>query len=699
MASVPVHPVLRFIRNLAVAAPADESSDGQLLARFAGHRDDAAFAELVRRHGPMVLGVCRRTLGDSPDADDAFQAAFLVLVRRAGSVGRPELLGNWLYGVAYRTALKARAAAARRRARLKPLPEVAVADAVEELVWRDLRPVLDEELNRLPDRYRVPVVLCDLEGQTHEEAARRLGCPRETLTTRLTRARARLRGRLTRRGLTLSGALFATLLAEGAAVPDGLADLTTQAAAAGVVSPQVAALTGGVLRAMFWSQLTRATALLLGVCLLGAGTTFLTYRAFPAGQPGGAAQAPAKPDQPAAGDREKLQGTWKLVSTEWMGRANKERVGETWVFTDNRITLDRAAPKTEYSYQIDSAADPKHIDLAPTEKSEVGYHYRGIYRLDRDRLTICAAVVKKGETSEKLRPTALATQEGELRVLWVLERLARPGKPERARTDQEIIQGAWVGVSGEREGAPLPEDEARDALITFKGDELFLEPSREKLRITYELDSNKSPKVLRMTAREGPDKGRTVSWIYELTGDRLKLCGDDKGSKKPPTAFATKPGSGLYLLVLRRETAEDRARPRQPPLVAPAARPPDQARRDREKLQGTWQAVSGEESDKPLSDDFVKNYKATFTGDKVKLSAIDDSGEGTITLDPTKDPKTIDVEISDSEKALGIYQVEGDTLKLCMVEDKDGNERPTEFAGTGKQVLIVFKRQPEKKKP
>jgi uncharacterized protein (TIGR03067 family) len=134
-------------------------------------------------------------------------------------------------------------------------------------------------------------------------------------------------------------------------------------------------------------------------------------------------------------------------------------------------------------------------------------------------------------------------------------------------------------------------------------------------------------------------------------------------------------------------------------LVAPAARPPDQARRDREKLQGTWQAVSGEENDKPLSDDFVKNYKATFRGDKVKLSAIDDSGEGTFTVDPTKDPKTIDIEISDSEKAVGIYHVEGDTLKLCMVEDRDGNERPTEFVGTGKQVLIVFRRQPEKKKP
>src|SRR5262245_46039862 len=160
------HPVLRFLRRIAASDRAGETPDAQLLARFIAQRDEEAFAGLVERHGPMVFGVCRRVLGDTPDAEDAFQAAFLVLARRARSVSRPELLGNWLYGVAYRTALKARADAARRRARERQVPAVDVAESADEAARRDLRRVLDEELHRLPDRYRAPLVLCYLEGHT-----------------------------------------------------------------------------------------------------------------------------------------------------------------------------------------------------------------------------------------------------------------------------------------------------------------------------------------------------------------------------------------------------------------------------------------------------------------------------------------------------------------------------------------------------
>src|SRR5437773_3380692 len=129
-------------------------ADGQLLERFLGARDEDAFAALVRRHGPMVLAVCRRLLPEPHDAEDAFQATFLVLVRKAASLGRPERLGNWLYGVAYRTALKARGDNARRNRRERPLADVPVEGAVAELVWRELRPLLDAELERLPEKYR-----------------------------------------------------------------------------------------------------------------------------------------------------------------------------------------------------------------------------------------------------------------------------------------------------------------------------------------------------------------------------------------------------------------------------------------------------------------------------------------------------------------------------------------------------------------
>src|SRR5262249_35158038 len=161
-------------------------------------------AALVRRHGPMVLGVCRRMLRNPHDAEDAFRATFLVLVRKANSLGRRDLLGNWLYGTAYRAALEA--LAARRRVRERQgaiMPEREVSDETEAGVWRELRPVLDHELNRLPDKYRLAVVLCDLEGKPRKEVAAHFGIPEGTLSSRLNTARQRLAKRLTRRGVTL----------------------------------------------------------------------------------------------------------------------------------------------------------------------------------------------------------------------------------------------------------------------------------------------------------------------------------------------------------------------------------------------------------------------------------------------------------------------------------------------------------------
>src|SRR5262249_52199145 len=157
--------------QLALAPP---EGDGPLLARFVACRDEAAFAALVRRHGPMVLGVCRRVLRHAQDAEDAFQAAFLVLARKAASVLKREALGSWLYGVAYRTAQKLRSMRARRQAREKQVDEMPHPQVRPDEV-QDWRPLVDCELNRLPEKYRAPVVLCDLEGQTHREAARQLG--------------------------------------------------------------------------------------------------------------------------------------------------------------------------------------------------------------------------------------------------------------------------------------------------------------------------------------------------------------------------------------------------------------------------------------------------------------------------------------------------------------------------------------------
>ena len=230
MAEVQLGVVLRHVRKL-VGAPAAEQTDGQLLDRFVRRRDEAAFEALLGRHGPLVLGACRRLLADEADAADAFQATFLVLVRRAGSVRRSAALGSWLYGVAYRVALKMRRSAARRRAHEGEAASMARTAFEGEPAADDLRAALDEELTRLPDRYRAALVACYLQGRTHVQAAEELGWPRGSVAKRLARGLELLRGRLTRRGLALSAAGLAALLAEeAAAVPPALAQATLRAA-------------------------------------------------------------------------------------------------------------------------------------------------------------------------------------------------------------------------------------------------------------------------------------------------------------------------------------------------------------------------------------------------------------------------------------------------------------------------------------
>ncbi|HJZ57036.1 MAG TPA: RNA polymerase sigma factor [Gemmataceae bacterium] len=256
-----------------------ESTDSQLLERFIGDREEAAFESLVLRHGPMVMGVCRRLLRNAQDAEDAFQATFLVLVRKAATLSSRGLLANWLYGVAYHTALKARAAAARRRVRETQVSEMPEPQTVSPEPGGELREWLDRELSRLSEKFRAPIVLCELEGKSHQEAARQLGWPQGTLAARLSRGRALLAKRLARRGLAVSaGSLTALTGAQAAAVSPVLVESTVKAAsliaagnAVGVVSANVSALTEGMVRAMSFMKLKIAAVGVLVVALGGLG--------------------------------------------------------------------------------------------------------------------------------------------------------------------------------------------------------------------------------------------------------------------------------------------------------------------------------------------------------------------------------------------------------------------------------------------
>jgi RNA polymerase sigma factor (sigma-70 family) len=285
----------QLVRQVIPGRTMEQLTDGQLLERFARRQDEAAFAVLVKRHGPMVLAVCRRLLQNAHDADDAFQATFLVLVRKAGSIAQPELLGNWLYGVAYRVAVKARIRAARRSEHERRAPAMRLEDPMSEVNGRELRSVLDAEMNHLPEKYRVPLVLCYLEGKTNEEAARQLGWPTGSISGRLARAREMLRKRLVRRGLALSVGAFAMLLsknAAAAAVPETLLDCTVRgavffthptAATASAVSPSVSMLTEEVLEALRASVFKKKLASLLAfilIVLVGLTAVAVAYASF-----------------------------------------------------------------------------------------------------------------------------------------------------------------------------------------------------------------------------------------------------------------------------------------------------------------------------------------------------------------------------------------------------------------------------------
>ncbi len=228
-----VRGVVSRLQSILSARDADGLSDSDLLLRFVQTSDPIAFEVIVRRHGPMVLGVCRRLLRDCADADDAFQATFMVLVRRAASLSRPERLAGWLNRTAYITARKMRTSRNRRQSLQVPLEELSIQDPVADIIWRKLTPIFDEELHKLPDRLRLPIVLCFLEGRSKRASAAILGWPEGTISSRLQRARELLQSRLSKRGIALSSGVFNLALfkaAASASLPPALVSSTIQSA-------------------------------------------------------------------------------------------------------------------------------------------------------------------------------------------------------------------------------------------------------------------------------------------------------------------------------------------------------------------------------------------------------------------------------------------------------------------------------------
>lgn len=295
------------LRDLFSSGTANGLADADLLARFRSSADDVAFETLVARHGPMVWRVCRDLLIDDHAAEDAFQATFLVLVRKAGSVRVDDSLGRWLYAVAWRVAKRSRADRLRRQKREAGSPvEPASAEAPGDADRRELRAIVQHELAQLPERFRAPIVLCHLEGLSHEEAARQLRCPVGTVRSRLARGRDRLRDRLARLG---SPAVSLPVL-KPAAVPARLLTATVQSSvgwlkSTSLVSASVASLAKGALIAMTFAQIKGIATGLAAVGLVGiAGTALVAQPGTTAPGPSASisTEAPSRlaPDEPAA---------------------------------------------------------------------------------------------------------------------------------------------------------------------------------------------------------------------------------------------------------------------------------------------------------------------------------------------------------------------------------------------------------------
>jgi RNA polymerase sigma factor (sigma-70 family) len=282
MSRRPLNHALKHVRQLIQAEHLTGLSDGQLLERFCTRRNESAFAELMTRHGPMVLAVCRRVLHDGHDAKDAVQATFLLLCRHAKAVRKRDSVGSWLHGAAYRIASALYRERKRRRAREQASAATSAPDPLADLSWREVRSVIDVELARLPERLRAPLVLCYLEGQTRDEAAAALGWSLSTFRGRLERGRAVLHRRLSARGLGLCVALLATLVDQSisSALPSAVVGSTARAAAglaAGQavtqdVSPAVGALFHGAIKTMLVTRLTYGVGCLaVAASLVGVG--------------------------------------------------------------------------------------------------------------------------------------------------------------------------------------------------------------------------------------------------------------------------------------------------------------------------------------------------------------------------------------------------------------------------------------------
>jgi RNA polymerase sigma factor (sigma-70 family) len=651
-----------------------KQSDRQLVEQVLDERNEAVFEVLVRRHGQMVYRVCWRVLQQSEDAEDAFQATFLVLAQKLGTLRDRDCLASWLHGVAHRTALKARSLATirRRHETLVPVPSTVPAD---DLTWKELRSVLDAELVRLPEKWRRPLILCYLEGRTQDEAAAQLGWSGNTLRRRLEEARTALGRTLGRKGFgptVLAAVLLSDCTSSGIALPtatpaliDAAVLLATRRAAGVLISPNVALLTDGVLKAMPLKNHKIAMVLLVigaigtigsAMRLHSGGEQPLTeIRAEPqVEKPKGAPpKASAGPTQPKT-DAEKIQGLWEVTERREDGMSllfpNEATNGSLFIEGDEFFLsyMSKGTPMGgsiwKANFTLNSEATPKSIDLTSGGAKKPDTF--GIYKLDGDDLLICLP----REHPFARRPTEFTAEKGTKQELVKLKRNAEKAATLTSNTTPE-------------------------------------KPTNEMIRIRLQ----QAEKNLR-TAEYYEQTGHpgTAIFYYELVEEQTRKTLDDLQVR-------------TALLKEQLKKAQEEA------LKVPA-----KVKTDTEKLQGNWVVteIRQDGETRQVRDD-VKDLKpqsyferlfagtVKFEGNEFRLLLPDGkatSGIASFKLNTAKSPRNIDLTLSQGPEShelwLGIYRVDGDELILCLPKAEPFDQRPKYFTADkgSNQEIIKLKR-------
>jgi RNA polymerase sigma factor (sigma-70 family) len=540
------------LRRAAGLPEPDPPADGELLARFLAHRDETAFAELVRRHGPMVFAVCRRVAGNPHDADDAFQATFIVLARKARALTGEPALGAWLHGVAHRAALKARAVAAKRRTKEAAAARPEGVVAMDEPT--DVLAVIEQELGRLPEKYRKPLVLCGLCGQSRKEVAAQLGVPEGTLASRLAKAREMLTERLRRRGLVLPAAAVATACDGGVApgsVPTDLLEAATKAAT-GTVPAAAGRLASEVTRAMVLNKLRNGVMILTAVGLASAAG--LATLARGAANPPG--PAPVHPlvspiraaDKPGAGIKVKdltdkaqaakkdLQGTWELQKQiiddkelEFQFEYNRHTFAEHTVRIEYKVKngLRPDGDEIKFDGELNYTVNPT---TTPPEMTIYGKNMllMGIYDLNGDALKFAHHGI-----SELERPRGFAAADKRVAdmplIVWEFKR-KKPEKETPVRADMPAWEKEFNKAYGLKDGEVLkrvapPYPETRTTFLT-QGNRFTPELTAEMF-VAFRWENGKV-RHGRISSPSRPDRGaRLITLLGLLDIPRQDVEGDE----------------------------------------------------------------------------------------------------------------------------------------------------------------------------